>query len=438
MLPSLSMSCERSRVFGLAVVTVLWAGCAGGEVVPAPGTGGCVYDTQCKGARLCVSGACVAPPPVQVVKEAPPPEPKPVGVPGAPAFSMFQGNAQHTGALAGPAPREAPKQVWAVTAGGPISGSPTLGPDGTIYFASHDHKLYAVTPAGEVKWEFATGDRVWSTPAVAADGTVYIGSDDDHLYAIDGETGEPKWRFRIGQCEPPTAFGPIGVKCDADGGPTIGPDGVIYVGGDGVYAIWPNGVLKWKLATPEHVRTAPALADDGTVYAGSYGDAFYAINPDGTKKWAIRTTNDIDSAPTVGKDGTIYFGCDDGKVYAVRPDGTIKWKVVTGNDVRSSPAITADGTIYVGSYDGYFYALAPDGQIKWRFAAIERIHSSPGIAQNGIVLFGSQDHHVYALSPAGKLLWTLTLADDIDTTPQISKGGVLYVAGDAGKLLAFE
>ena len=64
-----------------------------------------------------------------------------------------------------------------------IAGSPTIGPDGTIYVAAHDGGLYAVDAAGKVRWRFAMQDRSWSTPAVAEDGTIYVGSDDDHLYA---------------------------------------------------------------------------------------------------------------------------------------------------------------------------------------------------------------------------------------------------------------
>ena len=35
----------------------------------------------------------------------------------------------------------------------------------------------------------------------------------------------------------------------------------------------------WKLATPEHVASTPAVGADGTVYAGCQDDALYAIAP---------------------------------------------------------------------------------------------------------------------------------------------------------------
>ncbi|MFN2624301.1 MAG: PQQ-binding-like beta-propeller repeat protein, partial [Chthoniobacterales bacterium] len=64
---------------------------------------------------------------------------------------------------------------------------------------------------------------------------------------------------------------------------TIGPDGTIYVGGDGIHAVWADGTLRWKLATPEHCAATPALGGDGTVYAVCEDDALYAVRPDGSE-----------------------------------------------------------------------------------------------------------------------------------------------------------
>lgn len=439
------------RLGAVLVVASVAAACAGAQ----PRLPGCGKDSDCKGARICgASGRCMdAPPPRSPAKPAEPPPAAPSAPaagsahPAAGPFAMFGGDAQHTGRLAGPAPAQRPTELWSLDLGQPITGAPTIGPDGTIYVAAHDGKLSAVSPDGALRWSFATGDRIWSTPALAEDGTVYTGSDDDHLYAID-RAGALRWRFRVGACEPPIGFGPEGVRCDVDGGPTIGPDGTVYTGGDGVYAVWPDGTLRWKLATGERVTTAPALAPDSApdgaaapsgamVYAGSLDDALYAVWPDGTRAWTFRTRGDVEAAPAVGRDGTIYFGSDDDKIYALAPDGTLRWAVVTGGDVRSSPALAEDGTIYAGSYDGHLYAIEPGGRVKWRFATAGRIHGAPAVAANGIILIGSQDDHLYAVAPDGALLWYLALGGDVDATPVLNRDGVLYAASDDGTLRAF-
>src|SRR5258706_5359507 len=148
---------------------------------------------------------------------------------------MYGGDARHTGKRGGPAPAQAPKELWTVDVHGAVAGSPTIGPDGKIYIASHDGGLYAIEATGKLAWKFETHDRSWSTPAIAHDGTIYIGSDDDHLYAVKPD-GTQKWKLRLGDCDP-KGFGPETSRCDVDGGPTIRPDGTIYVGGDGGPAV---------------------------------------------------------------------------------------------------------------------------------------------------------------------------------------------------------
>jgi outer membrane protein assembly factor BamB len=420
-----------------AVLCAAAAACSGATVQAGP----CGKDSDCKGARVCVAGSCV--------ERGGSPDPRTAGAAGGDAgvaidakvvtgprpFAMLGGGGRHLGRAAGPAPRKVPKEVWKVTLGAPITGAPTLAPDGTILVAAHDGKLTAITPTGVVKWTFAMGDRSWSTPAVAVDGTVYVGSDDDHLYAIDGANGTLKWKLRLGQCDP-KGFGPESSRCDADGGPMIGDDGTIYLGGDGIHAVWADGTLRWRFATAEHVASAPALAPDGTIYAGSQDDALYALAPDGTKRWEVRTGGDLDAPPVIGDDGTVYIGGDDDALYAVRSDGSIAWKTLLGGDVRGAAALATDGTIYVGSYDRNLYAIAPDGQVRWRVAAADKLHAGPLVASNDLVLFGAQDDHLYAVGPDGVLLWVYDVGGDLDATPTIASDGTLYLAGDDGVLRA--
>src|SRR5687768_13548690 len=165
-------------------------------------SGGCLKDTDCRDPRVCNAGICVDP----RAQVAPPDAANiialvPAPVPGSPPYAMFGGDAFHTGRRGGPAPAKKPTEIWKTTLGNVVAGSPTIGPDGTIYVASHDGALYAVDGTGKVKWKLATGDRSWSTPAVAEDGTIYIGSDDDHLYAVSPD-GSLKWKTKLGACDP--------------------------------------------------------------------------------------------------------------------------------------------------------------------------------------------------------------------------------------------
>ena len=63
--------------------------------------------------------------------------------------------------------------------------APAIGADGTVYYGSGDHNVYALDGAtGGLKWSFPTGADTLSSPAIGADGTVYIAGNDGKVYAI--------------------------------------------------------------------------------------------------------------------------------------------------------------------------------------------------------------------------------------------------------------
>jgi len=80
---------------------------------------------------------------------------------------------------------------------GSIESSPALDESRQqIYFGADDGKVYAIKPvqAGnqitpQLQWSFTTGGAVTTTPAVGPDGTVYFGSRDHNMYAVAPGTG---------------------------------------------------------------------------------------------------------------------------------------------------------------------------------------------------------------------------------------------------------
>ena len=208
------------------------------------------------------------------------------------------------------------------------------------------------------KWVFATGTTLYSSPSIGADGVIYVGSLDKNLYAIN-QDGTQKWAFTTGGW--------------IDSSPAIGVDGTIYVGsGDfKLYAINPDGTQKWafptgKVSNPPRlsVRTAPFMSARVIVN-------LYAINPDGTKKWAFLTrTRSVPPRPSGRM--ALYMS---GRMIKISMPST---RMARNNGhfppairINSSPAIGADGTIYVGSEDDKLYAINPDGSQKWAFSTGE-------------------------------------------------------------------
>jgi outer membrane protein assembly factor BamB len=420
----------------LAAVTAgLGAGLGCAHVEPSP----CASDKDCKLNRLCDAGRCVWPgdtsrPSVQAGGLGGPSVPLPQYA-VEPAQAMFRFGPTHRGRSPFALPATKPAIWWTFVTGAPIVSSPAIAADGSVLVGSHDGKLYNVARDGTLRWSYATGDIIFSSPAVAHDGTIYIGSDDDHLYAVTGNPVKPRWIVQMGSCPQRVGIGPEASRCDVDAGPTVGPDGVIYTGGDGIYAINPDGSLRWHFVTGGHVSSAPAVLPDGTVVAGCQDDLIYAIAPNGQKKWDFRAGADVEAAPAIGDDGTIYVGSDDDKLYALAPDGKMLWAFTTGGDVRASAAV-GNGVVYVGSFDSQLYAVKLDGTLAWTFRAGDRIVSSALVDVRGAILFGSQDDRLYCLEPDGHLRWSVELGGDVDSSPTLAADGTIFVGSDDRKLYA--
>jgi outer membrane protein assembly factor BamB len=341
-----------------------------------------------------------------------------------------------------------PKVVWEVNLGAVVFARPSLGRRGqdsvVAYVGTHAGRFAGVTvegeAAGSVVLDLTLSGMIWATAAADEDGRLYVGTDDDKLHAIDPAKSEIVWTLEVGDCKPTRAPGPEGARCDADGGPTIGPSGDLYLGADGVYRIGRDGKVKWHYPEgedrPKHVFSSPLVTADGAVYFGGQDGFVTALTDDGKKAWQYTIRADVDGSAALGIDGTLYVGADDGRIHAIRRDGTLKWSFVTQKDIRSSIAVAEDGTIYATSFDKNLYSLDPDGNVRWILPTGGRIMSTPVLDRSGNVFFGSHDDRVYAVSPAGKVLWSKELPADVDSSVAITEAGTLVVGCDDGRLRA--
>ncbi|MGA1870795.1 MAG: PQQ-binding-like beta-propeller repeat protein [bacterium] len=244
----------------------------------------------------------------------------------------------------------------------PVQSSPVIGQDGTIYIGSNDSVLYALNPDLTLKWKYLTGGKLISSPALSADGTVvYVGSLDGKLYAFhydeltydqDDPSSLLKWI-----CPETGSMGQLW------GSPAVGEDGVIYIGSKNknIYAIYPNGEIKWYFETGGPIEGSPAIAPDGTVYIGCSDSKIYTFHPnsDGTPTQKYETHGPLKGTPVIDKEGTVFMGDEKGYIYALNPakKNTFLWTYKTPYGIWSSPALSGDGTLYIGSTDGYLYAF---------------------------------------------------------------------------------
>ncbi|MCJ7655831.1 MAG: PQQ-binding-like beta-propeller repeat protein [Dehalococcoidia bacterium] len=287
------------------------------------------------------------------------------------------------------------------------------------------------------KWIFSTGGYIGasSPPVIGVGDIVFIHSSDGKLYAINPD-GSLKWSFTTGGSTNPA--------------PAIALDGTIYVpSGRDLFALNQDGSLKWKYTTAANNFLAPpTIGGDGTIYVSGVGNwpgELWAINPDGSLKWSsygLWYGPGGLSSPAIAPDGTIYVGStgyDGYYLYAFDPEGNNLWKFGTGDHVTSSPSIGFDGTIYIGSTDGKFYAVNPNGTRKWMFSIGSIIQCSPAIGRDGTIYVSSSDGNLYAINPNGTLQWTLSLGlpyTEEYQSPVIDANGTIYIGSGWGNLYA--
>ncbi len=278
-----------------------------------------------------------------------------------------------------------------------VYSCPAIGEDGTIYVAATDSNLYALNDDGSLKWICRTGGELISSPVVGSDGSIYVRSFNNSLYSIN-EDGSLKWSARI---EVPPR--------------------------DDIWFLFAGIVNNYEGQTP-------ALADDGTLYVGSWDNKLYAINSeDGGVKWSFETPGHIMTPPVIGSDGTIYVCSNENLVYAINPDGSCKWSIGLNYGYLGPMAIGVDGAVVLGSKLG-FVKIYPDKRTE----RIQPIYGNrcftPSIFNNGTTCIFNRNNLVEnmltAYSINGKYLWEVKYSIFSTASITLTADGTAYYCGN--------
>jgi outer membrane protein assembly factor BamB len=213
------------------------------------------------------------------------------------------------------------------------------------------------------------------------------------------------------------------------------------------------------------VRSVPAIAADGSIYAGTDENrgTVWRLRDDGDRatvlaQGVINTTvpenynggprYDTNASPAIDATrGIVYFPSDDGMLHAFAASdlkhlwagtvGTPDTDPTTSDNEKSAedsaPAVAPDGTVVIGSEDGNVYAFNPDGTQKWMQTpcAGSLVESPPIISSSGIVVTGTScGLFAYRLS-SGAPLWSTDASRDVEFSPIIGPDGSIYYPIDA-------
>jgi IPT/TIG domain/PQQ-like domain len=195
------------------------------------------------------------------------------------------------------------------------------------------------------------------------------------------------------------------------------------------------GQVRWRFqADADAIRSRPALAADGTVYAIDVRGHLYALAPDGGLIWIFNTTGTGAGNVSVGPDGTIYTGTSTA-IFALAPDGTLKWKFdqSPGALILLGPNVGPDGNIYAVSTEGVgVFSLTPQGSLRW---AVPEVYSRPVVTLQEIVFapapqsqlyFHANDHFI-SFQLDGTPVFSYTDGVPLgDNQPTVSPDGSVY------------
>jgi outer membrane protein assembly factor BamB len=278
---------------------------------------------------------------------------------------------------------------------------------------------------------------------------------------------------------------------DSGSSPALGSDGRVYVTAGCLFALDPQGTLKWKtlpqatISGNECPQTEPVVDSRGIIYSFNrrpvVNSLLYAVNPAGVIDWTsnVLITTGIPNLwekIAVGTDGTPYGYKTHITTAAVNPeDGSLKWEFDLLRTLRpdlppptqpgqfaftgsTPPVIRPDGSIFIaGEYwqlDGdpwpvylLFYTFDPNGNlrtlVRTKFPGFGTLHRfvSAVLTPERTVYLVSRDHpsqdaadqvtgfSLHAYRSDGELLWSVSWPGErVVTEPVLGPDGTIYIS----------
>jgi outer membrane protein assembly factor BamB len=271
--------------------------------------------------------------------------------------------------------------------------------------------------SGRVRWRFQEDfDYILSRPAVGPDGTVYSIDPTGHLYALAPDGGL-KWIFNASR----TGFGNV----------SLGPDGTIYTGSTAtIYALAPDGTLKWQFNQNPgaFILLGPNVGPDGNIYAvATQGMGVFSLTPQGTLRWATPENYD---RPIVILQEIVFAPATQSRLYfhanrhlrGIGLDGTPLFTYVDGlPQDEHQPAVAPDGSLYTNLFSAFGPGLMmgkfdDNGNLLWhifdQFPNSTNALSAPDVGPDGVIYNGRNLNTLYAINPDSSVRWQYT-----DTEP---------------------
>lgn len=277
----------------------------------------------------------------------------------------------------------------------------------------------------------------WSAP-LAAFGMVIASAIDTEMgratiQAFELTTGATLWDFDLPD--------PKGLYPDR-GAPALSDDGTLYaatLGGQVVALDVVRGTRRWSASVEGAVYGGVTVADDWLlVPAGSSLGVLNRAN--GALVRAIPLGGRLDTAPAYADD-VAYVTCDDGSVSAfhLRPCEE-RWRTTADGPFDAAPLI-AGGVVYAASISGTVYALdAATGAVKWQTHVTPRgVATAPALSPDGLLFVAADDGFVHVIAAtSGNLVRSRRVSGSPLRCAPVCSGSTVFVGADDGNVYTLD
>ena len=326
-------------------------------------------------------------------------------------WSQYQGDNRNNGVsdLIGPVTNHSSWDNPTFTSG----GSAVVDSKGHIYIGADDGYLYCLNNQGLVIWRYGTTSKIICTPTIGPDGNIYFSNwKNSSAYCIS-PNGTLIWKLNLGDYNTGTS-------------PVFGLNNRLYIITSNNFSstmyVIRDGVVESSHVIPSISGSTPAVTSDGTLYMSSLYHQLVVVNWDGS----LRTTRmfgtyyDIKNTQcsvSVGPDDIIYlvrgqqytsdiYHDSHNSLTAFYPNATVKWSTDGGYYPLSGAPSYCDGVLYVVGNSKLIAFDAETGRLMWArdIRASGNTLSSPLISDEG-VLYVSSANVVYAFYKDGTFIW---------------------------------
>ena len=303
--------------------------------------------------------------------------------------------------------------LWLFGSQTSILFDPTVGPDGSAYYATTDNKLGAVSGTGVHRWVVDLGAQVMG-PVALQGNSLYVGTSSQQIRAYS-VAGNLIWKANIDK----------NIKTSI----AVSGDNKLFFGtiNGFLYAMDGNtGAVLWKFYVDTEVGP-PSIGRDGTVYI--VGNSFmHAVNPSNGRVFWRKDVLNFSNVPIVfdGQDHIIYIRRG-GFVDCYDLQGNILWEayddagvVINANMVQ--PIIYGNMLIFAAAGGGDFYAMdVNSGVMLWRFSTANSTNPLKYTPTAMSTLAVDSQGTVFMCDSGGTLAWLAATS----VAPGIEPGWIL-------------